>query len=80
MEEAPENGKESSHSAHANGMNELLHTVHSFRAPQELVTILLIPQKLSWLLATDGRKNESTEMLWSLVTYCSNQVLPKLIH
>ena len=23
MEEAPENGKESSHSAHANGMNEL---------------------------------------------------------
>jgi hypothetical protein len=24
MEEAPENGKESSHSAHANGMNEWL--------------------------------------------------------
>jgi hypothetical protein len=24
MEEAPENGKESSHSAHANGMNECL--------------------------------------------------------
>jgi hypothetical protein len=24
MEEAPENGKESSHSAHANGMNELV--------------------------------------------------------
>jgi len=24
MEEAPENGKELSHSAHANGMNELL--------------------------------------------------------
>jgi hypothetical protein len=24
MEEAPENGKESSHSAHANGMNELI--------------------------------------------------------
>jgi len=24
MEEAPENGKESPHSAHANGMNELL--------------------------------------------------------
>jgi len=24
MEEAPENGKESSHSAHANGMNELM--------------------------------------------------------
>jgi hypothetical protein len=24
MEEAPENGKESSHSAHANGMNEFL--------------------------------------------------------
>ena len=23
MEEAPENGKESSHSAHANGMNEM---------------------------------------------------------
>ena len=25
MEEAPENGKESSHSAHANGMNECSH-------------------------------------------------------
>jgi hypothetical protein len=24
MEEAPENGKESSHSAHANGMNEII--------------------------------------------------------
>jgi len=24
MEEAPENGKESSHSAHANGMNEMM--------------------------------------------------------
>jgi hypothetical protein len=24
MEEAPENGKESSHSAHANGMNEYM--------------------------------------------------------
>jgi len=24
MEEAPENGKESSHSAHANGMNEVI--------------------------------------------------------
>jgi hypothetical protein len=33
MEEAPENGKESSHSAHANGMNEypritLLHQLY----------------------------------------------------
>ena len=27
MEEAPENGKESSHSAHANGINELMYTV-----------------------------------------------------
>jgi len=26
MEEAPENSKESSHSAHANGMNKLLYT------------------------------------------------------
>jgi hypothetical protein len=26
MEEAPENGKESSHSAHANGMNKLMQT------------------------------------------------------
>jgi hypothetical protein len=25
MEEAPENGKESPHSAHANGMNEIRH-------------------------------------------------------
>ena len=25
MEEAPENGKESSHSAHANGMNEYVY-------------------------------------------------------
>jgi hypothetical protein len=25
MEEAPENGKESSHSAHSNGMNESVH-------------------------------------------------------
>ena len=30
MEEAPENGKESSHSVHANGMNEIvLHSVHN---------------------------------------------------
>jgi hypothetical protein len=27
MEEAPENGKESSHSAHANGINELMNQV-----------------------------------------------------
>jgi hypothetical protein len=31
MEEAPQNGKESSHSAHANGMNELTcYNQHSF--------------------------------------------------
>jgi hypothetical protein len=30
MEEDPENGKDSSHSAHANGMNEQTHT-HNFR-------------------------------------------------
>ena len=29
MEEAPENGKESSHSANANGMNESAYSVHS---------------------------------------------------
>ena len=29
MEEAPENGKEPSHSAHANGMNEM--TVYSYK-------------------------------------------------
>jgi len=28
MEEAPENGKESSHSAHSNGMNELIISHH----------------------------------------------------
>ena len=28
MEEAPENGKESSHSAHANGMNECIDNVY----------------------------------------------------
>ena len=60
-------GKESLHSVHANGMNELLYT-YSFRAPQEIVIILLIPQKLSWLLATDGRISGSTVMLWYLVT------------
>jgi hypothetical protein len=27
MEEAPENGKDSSHSAHAKGMNELINVV-----------------------------------------------------
>jgi len=46
MEEAPENGKEPPHSAHANGLNELLY-IYSFRTPQEVVTILLVPQKLS---------------------------------
>jgi len=30
MEEAPENGKESSHSAHANGMNEFIPYTSSF--------------------------------------------------
>jgi len=34
MEEAPENGKESSHSAHANGMNE--HTHHFRKAKMEV--------------------------------------------
>jgi hypothetical protein len=29
MEEAPENGKESPHSAHANGINEIIDTVTS---------------------------------------------------
>jgi len=29
MEEAPENGKESSHSAHASGMNELMNVINS---------------------------------------------------
>jgi len=29
MEEAPENGKESRHSAHANGMNEIFKSVHT---------------------------------------------------
>jgi len=29
MEEAPENGKESSHSAHANGMNEIFPNCYS---------------------------------------------------
>jgi hypothetical protein len=31
MEEAPENGKESSHSAHTNGINELIHFNFIFR-------------------------------------------------
>ena len=43
MEEAPENGKESSHSAHANGMNEgmkILHVSVIFCAHhQELSTV-----------------------------------------
>ena len=30
MEEAPENGKESSHSAHGNGMNEVTNYKHNF--------------------------------------------------
>jgi len=35
MEEAPQNGKESSHSAHANGMNELSSsTLNSDRKPK----------------------------------------------
>jgi len=32
MEEAPENGKESSHSAHANGMNEYNKTSVNFHS------------------------------------------------
>jgi hypothetical protein len=35
MEEAPENAKELSHSAHANGMNEQLPT-HSSHWPQHI--------------------------------------------
>jgi hypothetical protein len=35
MEEVPENGKESSHSAHANGMNELVWSIR--------VTVLAFP-------------------------------------
>ena len=36
MEEAPENGKESSHSAHANGMNELKNSVSFLHMMVEL--------------------------------------------
>jgi len=32
MEEAPENGKESSHSAHAKGMNEWTQILHKYAA------------------------------------------------
>ena len=33
MKEAPENGKESPHSAHANGMNEVAFMSHSVATP-----------------------------------------------
>ena len=39
MEEAPDNGKESSHSAHANGMNYSLNVVVEYRVG-ERVTVL----------------------------------------
>jgi hypothetical protein len=50
MEEAPENGKKSSHSAHANGMNEFVgldnKRLLSFRVPQMSVPArLAAPQQ-----------------------------------
>ena len=47
MEEAPENGKESSHSAHANGMNECnKQTILNYLHYQHIPTVLImcIPQ------------------------------------
>jgi hypothetical protein len=38
MEEAPENGKESSHSAHANGMNEYVALVNQHDEPYFIAT------------------------------------------
>jgi len=42
MEEAAENGKESSHSAHANGMNEYMRGSQKVRFP-----ILLLPNNFT---------------------------------
>jgi len=38
MEEAPENGKELSHSAHANGMNEWMNICNSFWSNIQVIT------------------------------------------
>jgi len=38
MEEAPENGKESSHSAHANGMNEFINVLVYLAIPSVICT------------------------------------------
>jgi len=38
MEEAPENGKESLHSAHANGMNEWMNIIE-LKAPPKIVNL-----------------------------------------
>jgi hypothetical protein len=47
MEEVPENGKESSHSAHANGMNECIHFVLVSLSKKN---ILRSWKKVSWVL------------------------------
>jgi hypothetical protein len=53
MEEAPENGKESSHSAHANGMNEWMHDMITL-----LVNMFGLPEihKLGFILLTHGAR------------------------
>jgi hypothetical protein len=45
MEATPENGKESSHSAHENGMNEYLNTIHAGlnKIQKKLISLLEFP-------------------------------------
>ena len=47
MEEAPENSKESSHSAHANGMNEWMNEwMWGVQKPSDIVSQLLFHEQL----------------------------------
>ena len=46
MEEAPENGKGSSHSAHANGMNECMWSLKKAESSDSLVTFLSVATRL----------------------------------
>ena len=65
MEEAPENSKELSHSAYANGMNKLKHS------PLSLSPSLTHPQYCLYSISSFHMGHLSTEMSCSLIMLCT---------
>ena len=68
MEEVPQNGKESSHSAHANRMNEI--QISDF--------IKSVQWKPRCSMLTDGRTDRQTDMMKLIVAFCNFANMPKI--